>query len=160
MTASLRPAGPGPSFRHGGKVLLATDLSDAAEPATHEALALAARLGAPLVAVSVIEPGSLGTGGAPFAVRIDQLRADREAVAQELVRRGRRQRVPVTFLVWEGEPGPSILDAAHAEGATVIVVGRRRRQGPATDAPRLGSVSDHLVRHSARPVVVVEGRPG
>jgi nucleotide-binding universal stress UspA family protein len=157
MTALLQPSPrPTSAFRPGGKVLLATDLSSVSEPATEEALALAVQLNAPLVAVSVIDSASIDGTANPFAIRVDQLRADREAVAQRLVRRGRQAGVPVTFLVWEGQPGPSILDAASAEGATVIVVGRHRR--PAGDATRLGSVSEHVVRHSSRPVVVVEAR--
>jgi nucleotide-binding universal stress UspA family protein len=158
VSTLLQPARPAVSaFRPGGKVLLATDLSEVSEPATEEALALAAQLNAPLVAVSVIDSSALDGSRNPFAIRVDQLRADREAVAQRLVRRGRQAGVAVTFLVWEGEPGPSILDAASAEGAAVIVVGRHRR--PAGDATRLGSVSEHVVRRSSRPVVVVEGRP-
>ncbi len=50
-----------------------------------------------------------------------------------------RQGVTATYLIWEGDPAESILEASASEGADVIVLGSRRR----TDLRRLllGSVS-------------------
>jgi nucleotide-binding universal stress UspA family protein len=135
------------------KVLLATDLSPASARATDEALDLASRLGAALLAVSVIDPGQLRVPGGRFGIRVDQVRAQRETVAQDLVARGRRIGVPVNFLIWEGEPGESIVDAATAEHADLIVVGSHGRSGVGRFL--IGSVSDHVVRHAPCPVLVV-----
>ena len=66
-----RAATPGPAGP-GQKLLLATDLSEASESATDEAFELAERLGASLLIVSVIDPGSLLLPGGRFRVRIDR----------------------------------------------------------------------------------------
>lgn len=139
------------------KVLLATDLTAASAAATDEAFALAHRLGASLLVVSVIDPRSLRLPGGRWAERVDQVRARREAAAEHLVERGRGLGVPVQRLVWVGEPGESIVEAADAEGADLILVGSHGRSG--VGRALLGSVSDFVVRHANCPVLVVrQGR--
>jgi len=135
------------------KVLLATDLSRTSLPATDEAFAVAGRLRAELLIVSVIDTASLRLPGGRFLARVDQVREHRQAAAQELVQRGRREGVKVQFLVWEGEPGEAILEAATAEGADIIVLGSHGRG--AIGRLLLGSVSERVVRQAAVPVVVV-----
>lgn len=135
------------------RLLLATDLSPTSTAATNEAFEVAGRLRAELLIVSVIDTASLRLPGGRFRARVDQVRERRQAAAQELVQRGRREGVPVTFLVWEGEPGESILEAANAERADMIILGSHGR-GP-LGRLLLGSVSQHVVRLAAVPVVVV-----
>ncbi len=148
------PAPPGQGWgAHAHKILLATDLSPTSGPATDEAFAAARRLGAHLLIVSVIDSTALRMPGGRFNARVDQVRSRRETAAQELVQRGRREGVRVTFLVWEGDPGDSILEAARAEQADMIVLGSHGR-GP-IGRLLLGSVSQHVVRHAGVPVVVV-----
>lgn len=134
-------------------VLLATDLAPTTDAATDQALELATSLGARMLAVSVIDPGSLRASGGRFLMRVDQVREARERVAQSLVARGRELGVTVDFLVWEGDPGQSIVDAAVAEQADMIVVGSHGRG--AVGRFLIGSVSDHVVRHAPCPVLVV-----
>ena len=134
-------------------VLLATDLSPTSGPAEEEALRLAARLRARLLAVSVIDPGSLRLPGGRYAARVDQVRDQRESAAQVLVARGHDVGVATEFLVWEGDPGEAIVDAARAEGVDLIVLGSHGRRGVGRSF--FGSVSDHVVRHAPCPVVVV-----
>ena len=138
-----------------GAVLLATDLSPTSGPAEEEALRLAVRLGARLLAVSVIDPGTLRLPGGRYARRVDQVRDQREVSAQMLVARGHEAGVATEFLVWEGDPGEAIVDAARAEGVDLIVLGSHGRRGVGRSF--FGSVSDHVVRHSPCPVVVVRG---
>ncbi len=134
-------------------LLLATDLSPASQAATEQALDLARRLGAAILAVSVIDPGTLRLPGGRFGARVDQVRATREREAQVLVRRGRELGVPVTFLIWQGDPGEVIVEAARSEGVEMIVIGSHGRRG--VERALLGSVSDHVVRHAPCPVLVV-----
>lgn len=136
-----------------GTLLLATDLSTASAAATEAAFDLAERLGDSLLIVSVIDPGQLRLPGGRFGTRVDQIRAQQEVAAQELVGRGRHAGVSVAFLIWEGDPGESILEAAAAEGVEMIVVGSHGRGG--VGRALIGSVSDHVVRHASCPVVVV-----
>lgn len=152
MTFTARPA----RATKVEKLLLATDLSEASSAATEQAFDLAGRLGASLLVVSVIDPGSLLLPGGRFHSRIDQVRDRRASIAQSLVERGRTEGIPVSFLVWDGDPGDMIVSAAEAEHADMVVVGSHGRG--AVGRLLLGSVSEHVVRHAPCPVLVV--RPG
>ena len=136
---TARPAPP-PRVR---KLLLATDLSEASTAATEEAFELAGRLGASLLVVSVIDPGSLRLPGGRYHARMDQVRERREAMAQALVERGRDAGIAVSFLVWDGDPGDMIVSAAEAEHADMVIVGSHGRG--AVGRLFIGSVSDHVV---------------
>ncbi len=138
-----------------GAVLLATDLSATSDPAEAEAMRLAGALGARLIAVSVIDPGALRMPGGHYRARVDQVRTEREVAAQALVARAHEAGVATAFLVWEGDPGEAIVDAASAEGADLIVLGTHGRRG--VNRSLFGSVSDHVVRNAPCPVVVVRG---
>ena len=154
VAGSLSPAaGPGVGSARFRTVLLATDLSPASAAATDTAFDLAATFPARLLVVSVIDPGSLRHPGGRFFARVDQVRAERERIATELVARGRSHGVSVDFLVWEGEPGESIVEAAVSERADMIVVGSHGRG--AVGRFLIGSVSDHVVRNAPCPVLVV-----
>ena len=142
---------PGPR-----RILLATDLSPASEEAGFQALDLARGLSAELLIVSVIDPRSLRLPGGKYGARVDQVRTGREAAAQELVSRGRAAGVRVTFLIWEGEPGEAIVDAARSEQVDFVVVGSHGRGSVGRFF--LGSVSDHVVHNAPCPVVVVRAR--
>lgn len=163
-TSSKREPGPVPvpagsatsPAGHMQKLLLATDLSEASESATDEAFELAERLGASLLVVSVIDPGSLLLPGGRFRVRIDQVRERREQQAQVLVERGRDVGVDVSFLVWTGDPGDMIVSAAEAEHADMVLVGSHGRG--VVGRFFLGSVSEHVVRNAPCPVLVVRPR--
>ena len=152
---TLPQARPAPNARPVGairRILLATDLAPASDGATRHALDLATDLGANLLIVSVIDPAVRGAPGGRVT-RMDQRRAERESAAQQLVLRGREAGVPVTFMVWEGEPGQSIVDAAAAEQVDLIVVGTHGRG--AVGRLFIGSVSDYVLRNAPCPVLVV-----
>lgn len=134
------------------RILLATDLSAASEGATRQAIELARDLGASLLIISVIDPDLRGTPGGRLE-RMDQRRAAREQAAQAVVVRGRQAGIAVNFLIWEGEPGPAIVEAAAAEEADLIVVGSHGRGRVGRFV--LGSVSDHVIRRATAPVLVV-----
>ena len=138
------------------KLLLATDLSEASASATDLAIELASSLGAALLVVSVIDPGSLLLPGGRFRARIDQVRERREQLAQALVERGRQLGIDVSFLVWTGDPGDQIVEAAEAEHVDMVVVGSHGRG--AVGRLLLGSVSEHVVRNARCPVLVVRPR--
>ncbi len=138
------------------QVILATDMGPASAAATDEAFRLAAALNARLLAVTVIDPRTLQLPGGRFRSRVDQERARLEAAAAELVLRGRRERVATSFLIWEGDPAESIIDAAQSEGADMIVVGSHGRG--ALGRALIGSVSDQVVRRAPCPILVVRSR--
>jgi nucleotide-binding universal stress UspA family protein len=134
-------------------ILLATDLSASAGPATEEALRLARRLGAGLLVMSAIDPGAMRLPNGRFRRRVDQERELRESAARVLVERGRASGVSVSLLVWEGDPGESIVEVARSEAPDMVIVGSRVRGVMGRFG--IGSVSDHVVRHAPCPVLVV-----
>lgn len=143
------------------RVLLGTDLGHTSELATDRAFDLALRHGADLLVVSVIDPDELSKRHGRASTRWDQVRDGRHHAAQELVARGKAIRVTVSFLVWTGDPGESIVSAAEAESVDLVVVGTHGRG--AIGRLLLGSVSEHVVRHAPCPVLVVRpasGAPG
>jgi universal stress protein A len=150
-----RPAAPG-AHAVGGirRILLATDLGEASEGATAQALDLARDLGADLLVVSVIDP-SAPTPGRSLE-RIDQLRSGRELAAQDLVARGRAIGVRVGFLIWTGSPGEAIVDVATSEDVDLVVVGSHGRGS--VGRILIGSVSEYVVRRAPCPVLVVRAR--
>ena len=136
-----------------GRVLLGTDLSRASELATDRAFDLAQRHGAELLVVSVIDPSDLYQQGRGLGTRWDQIRDRRQDAAQALVGRGRDIGVTVSFLVWTGDPGESIVSAAGAESVDLVVVGTHGRG--TIGRLLLGSVSEYVVRNAPCPVLVV-----
>lgn len=134
------------------RVLLAVDLSSASKGAIGEAIRMAAAAGAALLVFSVVEQSNLHLPGGRSR-RVDQERDRLEAGVREIVARARTAGVEATYLIWEGDPAESILEASASEGADVIVLGSRRR----TDIRRLllGSVSSEVSRRAPCEVVVV-----
>jgi nucleotide-binding universal stress UspA family protein len=138
------------------RVLVATDGSRASVEAERAGIELAARSGASLIFLSVIDPARLRLPGGLFHTRVDQVRAAREAELADLVAEARNHGVVAQFLIWEGDPGPVVVEAADSERADLVVVGSHERGSIGRFL--LGSVSSYVVDHARRPVVVI--RPG
>lgn len=134
------------------RVLLGTDLSRTSELATDRAFDLAHRHGAELLVVSVIDPNERQPADR-VGRRWDEIRDRRHDAAQQVVARGRAMGVTVSFLVWTGDPGESIVSAAEAENIDLVVVGTHGRG--TIGRLLLGSVSEHVVRNAPCPVLVV-----
>jgi nucleotide-binding universal stress UspA family protein len=138
------------------RVLVATDGSATSAAAERAGIELAARVGASLVVVSVIDPSGLRLAGGLFHTRIDQARAARQVALARIVETARRSGVSAQVLIWEGAPGPAVVEAAVAEGADVVVVGSHGRGH--IGRLLLGSVSSHVVHNGGLNVLVL--RPG
>lgn len=138
------------------RVLVATDTGAASAGAERAGIELASRSAASLIFLSVIDPSGLRLPGGLFHTRVDQVRDERETALARIVEKAREHGVSAQFLIWEGEPGDSIIEAAEAEAADLIVVGSHDRNP--VGRLLLGSVSAHVVEHGRGPVVVI--RPG
>lgn len=131
-------------------VLLAADVGSSSARAADEAIDLAARQGAVLLVLSVVPPAGLPRWWHRRDPEARRRRRDR--AAREVVTRASARGVIATSVVWYGEPGEAILEAARTERADVVVLGSRKR----TNLGRLlGSVSAHVAREATCPVVVV-----
>jgi nucleotide-binding universal stress UspA family protein len=137
---------------HTRRVLLAVDLTSASGNAIDEAIRLAAADHAELIVLSVLERSRLHLPGVQSR-RVDQERDRLSVRLRDIVQRARRSGVSATYLVWDGDPAETILEASIGEAADVIVLGSR----PRTDLRRLilGSVSSRVARGAGCEVVVV-----
>jgi nucleotide-binding universal stress UspA family protein len=108
--------------------------------------------------VSVIDPSRLRLPGGLFHTRVDQVRSQREAALARIVAKARELGVAAQILIWQGDPGSAVIDAAEAEGADMIIVGSHNR-GP-IGRRLLGSVSSYVVRHAVGRVVVIRPDQG
>jgi nucleotide-binding universal stress UspA family protein len=134
-------------------ILLATDLTDASAAATEQAIELAVRLEAGLLVLYVFQPWGIAGIGRARPVEDRELRA---TGAQAVVQLARAAGAQATFLLWDGDPGDSIIAAAESEAVDMIVVGSRGRSTVGRFV--LGSVSDHVVHRAQCPVLVVRPR--
>jgi nucleotide-binding universal stress UspA family protein len=134
-------------------VLVATDTSTTSASAERAGIELAARVGAGLILLTVIDPARLRLPGGLFHTRVDQVRSERGPALARIVEDARSHGVSALSLIWEGDPGTVVIEAAEAEGADVIVVGSHARG--AVGRLLMGSVSAYVVDHSRRTVVVI-----
>lgn len=144
------------------RILYATDLSPASEPAWDEAQRLGGLFGAeivllhvvalpPLVPVEVYIPAQVYEDFLGSARREAQERLDR--VLGSVAGSGLKLRLRMD----EGQPAPRILEVATEEAADVLVVGTHGRTG--IERLVLGSVADRMVRQASCPVLTVRSTP-
>lgn len=131
-------------------VLTPTDFSDTSEEAVAFAARLAARLGARLVVVHVVESPP------PDAMPRPDLAEAQERAGQELDRRAYKLQlrdIQVETRVVVGTPVDEIVAAAERERADVLVLGTHGRRG--VSRAIVGSVAEHVLRVAPCPVVTV-----
>jgi len=145
-------------------IVACTDGSQAALDALGAGLALLDFADRPVIVVTVAaSPDPMLVTGTGFAAGTMTDEEYREHVQQdaelaaEIVAVGATVAtglgaLDVTTKVLEGPAGPTICDFASEVGASAIVTGSRGRSGFVRAV--LGSVSDHVVRHSPCPVVI------
>jgi nucleotide-binding universal stress UspA family protein len=146
-------------------ILLCTDGSDLAEEALRAGVRVLARPDRYVVATIVSGPSPDAlvdvSGMAGATMTLDEFDARQSAALTEgeatvahaieaLGVEGAETRIV------QGEPGPAVCDLADELDADAIVLGSHGRRG--IRRALLGSVSDHVVRHAGRPVVVVSPR--
>jgi nucleotide-binding universal stress UspA family protein len=134
------------------RILLAVDQAGSSDGAADEAIRRATADAADLLVLSVVETRNLHPSGGRIR-RVDQERDRLASGAQAIVRKARDAGVHATYLIWEGDPAESILEASLSEGADIIMLGSR----PRTNLRRLilGSVSSEVARRATCEVVVV-----
>jgi len=143
------------------RILCATDLSPASEPAWAFARRLAAASRADVVLLSVLPPLPIPMEGFIDPATYDRLaaggRAQAEADLQRFVQAAGTGAVRVTSRLVEGDPTTEILATGDREGADVIVVGTHGRAG--LERLLLGSVAERVIHLAKRPVITVRPVP-
>ncbi|MDQ7858373.1 MAG: universal stress protein [Armatimonadota bacterium] len=140
-------------------VLVPVDFSAGAEAAVEWAQAIAARFGAALVLLHVVDTTANALIGGPGGVLAppppalyDGLREEARRALDDLGARTPGART----LLREGTPRTEILAVAREIGADLIVMGTHGRTGLAHLL--FGSVAEYVVRHAPVPVFTVRRR--
>lgn len=127
-------------------VLIPVDGSPVSEQAARVGFNLARGLGARVVLVHALKGRS----------RTDADQQVSQALLERLADLARHERLAVTTRLESGlNPGETIVRVARAEGIDLIVMGTHGRGG--LERMLLGSVAEHVVRHSPMPVALVRG---
>ena len=140
------------------RILVPVDGSAASEQAVLTAIALASAFKASIAIVSVIDPFAFTGVGSDMAYGQNEYLAAAHAQADSAVLSAIRQcaakAVVATSSIVEGQAVyASILEAAQATGADVIVIGSHGRKG--LEKLILGSVTAQVLARSRLPVLVV-----
>jgi nucleotide-binding universal stress UspA family protein len=137
-------------------IVVPTDGSDSARRAVDHAVDLAARSGATVHAVSVVDATKLGPF-TPSDVAVSEIRSSLRSAAvdatESVARRCREAGVECVTAVRVGVPHETIVAYADEVGADLVAMGTHGRTG----LPRamLGSVTERVVRTSDVPVLTV-----
>jgi universal stress protein A len=142
------------------RILHPSDFSKASRPALKKAIELARTMRATLHVLHVMAPVPiLGDGYISPKTYDELLTSATESVQRQmerLVKTARTAGVKATSTIVPGVPADSIVRAARAKHADVIVMGTHGRTGFSRFL--LGSVASRVVATSPCPVLTVRGR--
>jgi nucleotide-binding universal stress UspA family protein len=145
---------------HIGTILVPTDFSEGAAYALRWARALARAFGAKIIVLHVLDLpvawtplGGLGSIPTPISAEsVEQLTIEAQTILDTMAQGASEVAHRV---VRDGHPREVILAAAKEVGADVVVMGTHGRRG--VSQLFIGSVAEHVVRHSPVPVLTVRG---
>lgn len=141
------------------RILVATDLSPASEPAVRAAAALAIRMDASLLLLHVLSEKELDALAGAHEPRhsVEMIHGDLEAGMWEQYRRvvpdEVRRFLHTEALVVPGVPAQEVARAAAMKGADMIVTGTHGRTG--LRRILMGSVAEQVLRTAPCPVLTV-----
>jgi len=141
------------------RILLATDGTVASVNATSHAIDLAAEHGATLHALFVVDESVYSAySGDEYVDEAEGPEHGLEEVGEEtlagIADDAAAAGVDVETVLRHGQPAETIVDYAADEDADLLVLGTRHR--PADYRALLGSVTDRVLRLTARPAIVVK----
>lgn len=144
------------------RLLYATDLSPASEPAWDEVRLLGRLFGAEIVLLHVLAPPPTipVDGYLPPQVYEDLVEGARRDAQERLDRvlgSVAGSGLKVRLRLEEGPPASRILDIASQEAADILVVGTHSRTG--LRRAMLGSIADRMIRQARCPVLTARPQP-
>jgi nucleotide-binding universal stress UspA family protein len=144
------------------RIVYATDLSPASEPAWNEAQRFGRLFGAEIVLLHVVAPLPISPVEGYVSPQVyEDLVGSTRLDAQEQLDRAlgsvAGSGLKLCLRLEEGRPAARILEVATQEAADLLVVGTHGRTGLARLA--LGSVADLMVRQARCPVLTVRSTP-
>jgi nucleotide-binding universal stress UspA family protein len=142
------------------RILVPIDFTDVSTHALDWAIELAASVGASITVLhSYVIPVVGYPDGAliPTPQVVTELGAAAQGALETAVKGRRGSSVPLATVLREGEAWEAIVNVADEIDADLIVVGTHGRHGLARAL--LGSVAEHVVRTSHRPVLTLSAPP-
>lgn len=141
------------------KILIATDGSKYSNAAASEAVAIAKRCGASLIAASVVPYESISPLGIvhsemQWELITEESRKAAESNIKNVKQIAEKEDVKIEELILEGRPYEAIINAAKEKGVDLIVVGSHGRTG--LDRLLMGSVTERVIGHAECAVLVVK----
>ena len=141
------------------KIMIATDGSESVRRAVETAVEIAKISGAKLYAVYVIPyqgilvpyPNDIGWEKAT----LEYFRTEGREATAYVENSGKASNVEVESVILEGSPASEIIDFAEKSDIDLIAMGTQGKTG--IQRFLIGSVSENVVRHSKRAVLVVRG---
>ncbi|WP_254278913.1 universal stress protein [Haloarcula marina] len=155
---TIRAEGAGQSVTACEDILVPTDGSGEATAAVAHAVAIAARVGATVHAVSVVDLGDVATGaemGVPPGL-VQQLEENAEAAAAAVAEAAADVGVDAVTRVDVGHPANTLLEYVEDNEVDLVAMGTHGRTG--LDRVLLGSTAERLVRRAPVPVLTVSTR--
>jgi nucleotide-binding universal stress UspA family protein len=148
------------------KILIGIDDSKHAEHAADYGFDIARRFGAAVGLVNMVEPAVVGSGvgldpilgmsnpstGIDDLEMMDIQKSESENVVERTIKQFGTD-MTVTHFTEYGSTAEGIIDCSKEFEADLIVIGTHNRTG--LDRLLMGSVAEHVVRHSTVPVLVV-----
>jgi len=126
----------------GQRILLAVDGSRYSDMAASASISIAKQLHAPVSVVSVA-----------YSEHKEQRHQEAEQIVNRVTHFLSQEGIQVDGEVLTGRPGEVIVEAAHARGIDLIVIGSHGRTG--LERMLMGSVSDKVIGHAQCAVLVV-----
>lgn len=136
-------------------MLVAIDGSTSSIHALDKAIELGILNRADVLVLSVVTdlPAPSLVSEAYQLVARDSVRKEMEKIQQDVIERLRGVANSTNAVIYEGQPGTSILECATRENADLIVMGTKGKGGIVGSLT--GSVASYVVSHSHVPVLVV-----
>ncbi|MHB1134736.1 MAG: universal stress protein [Chloroflexota bacterium] len=134
-------------------ILVGVDGSDDARRAAAHALTLARALTARVIVLSVVDTHRTQALGVHYQEAVDELHDYAETAVKEIVEQAREMKVNAEALVVHGAPAQQICQVAADRKADLIVMAAKGRSR--LEEMLLGSVSNYVLQHAHRPVLVV-----
>ncbi len=144
--------------REGPTVLVATDGSEVSLRAAEYAARLACGLGVKLFALYVIDERLAFHGGIHYSELVGRLSEDGREATGKVRALAEEAGAECEELIVLGKPDQTIVQVAEELGADPIVLGAEGMSG--LEHALIGSVSEEVLRHATRTVLVVGGHPG
>jgi nucleotide-binding universal stress UspA family protein len=139
------------------KIMIPTDFSESSSHAMEYGAQLAKKVGAKILLLHVIPLGSYVSAASSAPVPVEAIEALAQTARNEISKTGKALQtshgIAVDVMVTDG-PAPAVItELAKTQAADLIVMGTQGRTG--LKHVLLGSVAEHVVRHSSIPVMTV-----